>query len=69
MNTFSEFSGFDISNIAVYLMSLFFRCFLGAELLKSNNEGNESLLKSLWHHSDAILCCTLKVCLKLISNS
>jgi homeobox-leucine zipper protein len=37
-----------------------YRCFLGAELLKSNNEGNESLLKSLWHHSDAILCCTLK---------
>ncbi|KAH1237864.1 Homeobox-leucine zipper protein ATHB-15 [Glycine max] len=37
-----------------------YRCYLGVELLKSNNEGNESLLKSLWHHSDAILCCTLK---------
>ncbi|MED6204835.1 Homeobox-leucine zipper protein ATHB-15 [Stylosanthes scabra] len=37
-----------------------YRCYLGVELLKSNNEGNESLLKSLWHHSDALLCCTLK---------
>ncbi|KAK7255444.1 hypothetical protein RIF29_28854 [Crotalaria pallida] len=37
-----------------------YRCYLGAELFKSNNEGSESVLKSLWHHSDAILCCTLK---------
>jgi len=48
---------------------LFCRCYLGVELLKSNNEGNESLLKSLWHHSDAILCCTLKVCPQIISMS
>ncbi|OIW17008.1 hypothetical protein TanjilG_00148 [Lupinus angustifolius] len=37
-----------------------YRCYMGVELLKSNIEGNESVLKSLWHHSDAILCCTLK---------
>lgn len=36
-----------------------FRCYLGAELIKS--EGSESVLKSLWHHSDAVLCCSLKV--------
>ncbi|KAG8657293.1 homeobox-leucine zipper protein ATHB-8 isoform X2 [Manihot esculenta] len=35
-----------------------YRCYLGMELLKS--EGSESILKSLWHHSDAIMCCSLK---------
>ncbi|KAJ7965931.1 Homeobox-leucine zipper protein like [Quillaja saponaria] len=35
-----------------------YRWYLGVELLKS--EGSESILKSLWHHSDAILCCSLK---------
>ncbi|XP_054789068.1 homeobox-leucine zipper protein ATHB-8-like [Prosopis cineraria] len=35
-----------------------YRCYLGVELLKS--EGSESILKSLWHHSDAVMCCSLK---------
>ncbi|KAF4363254.1 hypothetical protein G4B88_016008, partial [Cannabis sativa] len=35
-----------------------YRCYLGVELLK--NEGSESILKSLWQHLDAILCCSLK---------
>ncbi|KAF3446397.1 hypothetical protein FNV43_RR11576 [Rhamnella rubrinervis] len=35
-----------------------YRCYLGEELIK--NEGSESVLKSLWHHSDAVLCCSLK---------
>jgi homeobox-leucine zipper protein len=35
-----------------------YRCYLGVELLKS--EGSEANLKTLWHHSDAILCCSLK---------
>jgi homeobox-leucine zipper protein len=37
---------------------------MGVELLKSGNEGSESILKTLWHHSDAIMCCSLKVCVK-----
>ncbi|KAL5190237.1 Homeobox-leucine zipper protein ATHB-8 [Glycine soja] len=37
---------------------LFGRFYLGVELLKC--EGSESILKSLWHHSDAVLCCSLK---------
>nr|XP_043624463.1 homeobox-leucine zipper protein ATHB-15-like [Erigeron canadensis] len=37
-----------------------YRSFLGVELLKSAGEGSESILKSLWHHPDAILCCSLK---------
>jgi hypothetical protein len=36
------------------------------ELLKSNGEGSESILKTLWHHSDAIMCCSLKVCMTTI---
>ncbi|OIV97808.1 hypothetical protein TanjilG_12565 [Lupinus angustifolius] len=35
-----------------------YRFYLGVELLKC--DGNESILKFLWHHSDAILCCSLK---------
>ncbi|XP_004501146.1 homeobox-leucine zipper protein ATHB-8 isoform X2 [Cicer arietinum] len=35
-----------------------YRFYLGVELLKC--EGSESILKSLWHHSDAVLCCSLK---------
>ncbi|KAL3511750.1 hypothetical protein ACH5RR_024467 [Cinchona calisaya] len=37
-----------------------YRCFLGLELLKITGEGNESILKTLWHHSDAVMCCSLK---------
>ncbi|GAB2293495.1 Homeobox-leucine zipper protein ATHB-15 [Dionaea muscipula] len=37
-----------------------YRCFMGLELLKSNVEGTDDVLKSLWHHSDAIMCCSLK---------
>ncbi|KAG2691887.1 hypothetical protein I3760_08G026900 [Carya illinoinensis] len=34
-----------------------YRCYLGVELL---SEGSESNLKTLWHHSDAVMCCSLK---------
>ncbi|KAK6926791.1 START domain [Dillenia turbinata] len=33
---------------------------LGADLLRSDSAGSESVLKQLWHHQDAILCCSLK---------
>ncbi|KAL8098935.1 hypothetical protein AgCh_031594 [Apium graveolens] len=36
-----------------------YRCYLGVELLKSG-VGSESILKSLWHHPDAVMCCSLK---------
>ncbi|PSS01211.1 Homeobox-leucine zipper protein like [Actinidia chinensis var. chinensis] len=39
---------------------LSYRCFLGAELLKPVNEGSESILKTLWYHSEAVMCCSLK---------
>ncbi|RYR03437.1 hypothetical protein Ahy_B06g082386 [Arachis hypogaea] len=34
--------------------------YLGAELLRSDSLIGESVLKHLWHHQDAILCCSLK---------
>ncbi|XP_050238204.1 homeobox-leucine zipper protein REVOLUTA [Mercurialis annua] len=33
---------------------------LGAELLRSDSLAEDSILKQLWHHQDAILCCSLK---------
>ncbi|XP_022729816.1 homeobox-leucine zipper protein REVOLUTA-like isoform X2 [Durio zibethinus] len=33
---------------------------LGAELLRSESLGGDSILKNLWHHQDAILCCSVK---------
>ncbi|XVE52039.1 hypothetical protein DITRI_Ditri02bG0088400 [Diplodiscus trichospermus] len=36
------------------------RLYMGVELPKSSSEGSESILKTLWHHSDAIMCCSLK---------
>ncbi|CAA0838516.1 Homeobox-leucine zipper protein ATHB-8 [Striga hermonthica] len=37
-----------------------YKFFLGVELLKPVAEGNDVLLKSIWHHSDAVLCFSLK---------
>ncbi|KAK8601489.1 hypothetical protein V6N13_058814 [Hibiscus sabdariffa] len=33
---------------------------VGAELLRSESVGGDSILKELWQHQDAILCCSLK---------
>lgn len=41
-----------------YILDMLCRCYLGVELL---SEGSESNLKTLWHHSDAVMCCSLKV--------
>ncbi|KAL2462620.1 Homeobox-leucine zipper protein ATHB-15 [Forsythia ovata] len=37
-----------------------YRNYMGVELLKSSGEGSESILKALWHQSDAIMCCSMK---------
>ncbi|XP_006340193.1 homeobox-leucine zipper protein REVOLUTA [Solanum tuberosum] len=33
---------------------------MGTELLRADSSGDESVLKNLWQHQDAILCCSLK---------
>lgn len=48
---------------AVTLADWIFRSYnfhLGVDLLRSGCETGESLLKKLWHHQDAILCCSLE---------
>ncbi|CAD5170055.1 unnamed protein product [Musa acuminata subsp. malaccensis] len=37
-----------------------YRSYSGAEFLKPSADNSDSLLKMLWHHSDAIICCSLK---------
>ncbi|KAL6568189.1 Homeobox-leucine zipper protein ATHB-15 [Orobanche hederae] len=37
-----------------------YRSYMGVELLKSNGGGSESILKAVWHYSDAIMCCSVK---------
>ncbi|KAH9714162.1 homeobox-leucine zipper protein ATHB-15 [Citrus sinensis] len=45
-----------------------YRCYLGVDLLKSSSEGSESILKNLWHHTDAVMCCSLKIALSILSK-
>ncbi|CAL5211262.1 unnamed protein product [Lathyrus oleraceus] len=37
-----------------------YSCYLGTELLRSDSLVGDLMLKQLWHHPDAILCCSLK---------
>ncbi|KAL3632967.1 Homeobox-leucine zipper protein ATHB-15 [Castilleja foliolosa] len=37
-----------------------YRSYMGVELFNSNAGLSESILKDLWHHSDAIMCCSVK---------
>ncbi|CAK9168661.1 unnamed protein product, partial [Ilex paraguariensis] len=34
---------------------------LGGELLTSSCQSGDSVLQQLWHHQDAILCCSFKL--------
>ncbi|RYR56051.1 hypothetical protein Ahy_A05g021862 [Arachis hypogaea] len=52
-----------LSNDALHFCVLFSSnnsYYLGAELLRFDSLIGESVLKHLWHHQDAILCCSLK---------
>ena len=56
----------DPSNIFLYklvnyILYLFLSYHIGADLLRSDSLGGDSVLKHLWNHQDAILCCSLKV--------
>lgn len=37
-----------------------FRIHTGGELFRVDTQAGDALLKQLWHHSDAIMCCSLK---------
>ena len=40
---------------------LCFRIHTGGELLQVDAQRGDAVLKQLWHHSDAILCCSVKL--------
>ncbi|XVF46339.1 hypothetical protein PTKIN_Ptkin03bG0019200 [Pterospermum kingtungense] len=42
---------------------------LGADLLKSESLVGDSVLKNLWQHQDAILCCSLKAGLDMLETT
>ena len=45
----------------------FYRFHTGVELFRAGSHaGGDTLLKLLWQHSDAIMCCSLKASLKLL---
>ncbi|KAJ7969112.1 Homeobox-leucine zipper protein like [Quillaja saponaria] len=37
-----------------------YRIHMGVELFRIESQSGEAILKQLWHHSDAILCCSVK---------
>ncbi|OWM63816.1 hypothetical protein CDL15_Pgr006078 [Punica granatum] len=37
-----------------------YRVYTGGELLQGDSQTGDAVLKQLWHHSDAILCCSVK---------
>ncbi|KAK4751182.1 hypothetical protein SAY87_004664 [Trapa incisa] len=37
-----------------------YRIYTGGELLQSDSQAGDGVLKQLWHHSDAILCCSMQ---------
>ncbi|KAF6144763.1 hypothetical protein GIB67_016837 [Kingdonia uniflora] len=43
-----------------------YRCYFGVDLLKPTGEGSESIFNTPWHNSDAIMCCSLKVCIYIL---
>ena len=53
-------SNFSPSTLII-ICRFFLSYHLGTELLRSDSVGDDILLKHLWHHPDAILCCSLKV--------
>lgn len=42
------------------LTYLSFRIHVGVELLQADSQSGDAMLKKLWHHSDAIMCCSVK---------
>lgn len=53
---------FFVASDNVNALATLLRVYSGSELLESSTDGSDSLLKMLWHHSNAIMCCTTTVC-------
>lgn len=40
---------------------LYFRVHTGGDLFQVDSQVGDAVLKQLWHHSDAIMCCSVKM--------
>lgn len=54
-------SNIFLCKLVNYILYFFPSYHIGADLLRSDSLGGDSVLKHLWNHQDAILCCSLKV--------
>ncbi|THU61836.1 hypothetical protein C4D60_Mb07t27460 [Musa balbisiana] len=52
--------GFPEADTLARWISQSYRAHTGLEILREGSQTSDSLLKLLWHHSDAIVCCSLK---------
>lgn len=40
---------------------LYFRVHTGGDLFQVDSQAGDAVLKQLWHHSDAVMCCSVKM--------
>ncbi|KAJ8470137.1 hypothetical protein OPV22_024480 [Ensete ventricosum] len=52
--------GFPEADTLARWISQSYRAHTGLEILREGSQTSDSLLKLLWHHSDAIMCCSSK---------
>lgn len=65
------FPFFIFRSVYWYFSSFFlpsFSYYMGSELVSSDSLGGDTVLKHLWHHQDAILCCSLKVQIQFLEH-
>lgn len=50
------------SDVVIIFLLLFFSVHTGGELLPlADSPAGDAVLKQLWHHTDAIMCCSVKM--------
>lgn len=57
------------SSIVCYIFIQFlvwFRIHTGGEIFQVESQSGDAVLKRLWHHSDAIMCCTVKTNVQIL---
>jgi hypothetical protein len=48
------------AQMSAYFSMTCVRIHTGGELFRVDSQAGDAILKQLWHHSDAILCCSVK---------
>ena len=55
-----------LSDVVLLISFKVYRFHTGVELFPTDSQDGDPLLKLLWQHSDAIMCCSLKASLKVL---